>query len=159
MIAEALAAHAKATVRVFDGRENTVGASEVGQCARKVYFAKNSGDQVYGAAPDEDYADARGAALRGQLFEDHFWVPALRARYGDRLLHAGDDQRTLVAGFLSATPDGVLIDHRPTPWQRSASRTSAATAASSSNAKRSIRGSSSASRSPSTSIRPTSRSA
>jgi hypothetical protein len=113
MIAEALAAHAKATARVFDGRENTVGASEVGQCARKVYFSKNSGDHVYGAAADEDYADTWGAALRGRVFEVHFWVPALRARYGDRLLYAGDDQRTLVAGFLSATPDGLLIDQPP----------------------------------------------
>jgi hypothetical protein len=113
MIAEALAAHAKATARVFDGRENTVGASEVGQCARKVYFSKNSGDHVYGTAPDAEYVDTWGAALRGRLFEDHFWVPALRARYGDRLRHAGNDQRTLVAGFLSATPDGVLIDQPP----------------------------------------------
>jgi hypothetical protein len=113
MIAEALAAHAKATARVFDGRENTIGASEVGQCARKIYFSKNSGDHVYGTAPDADCVDPWGAALRGRLFEDHFWVPALRARYGDRLRHAGDDQRTLVAGFLSATPDGVLIDQPP----------------------------------------------
>jgi hypothetical protein len=113
MIAEALEAHAKSTARVFDGRENTVGASEVGHCARKVYFSKNSGDHVYGAAPDENHADAWGAALRGRLFEEHFWFPALRAWYGDRLLYAGDDQRTLVAGFLSATPDGLLIDQPP----------------------------------------------
>jgi hypothetical protein len=113
MIAEALVAYAKATARKFEGRENTVGASEVGQCARKVFFAKNSDDHVYGAASDEDYADAWGAALRGRLFEDHFWIPALRARHGARLLYAGDDQRTLVSSFLSATPDGLLIDQPP----------------------------------------------
>ena len=110
MIAEALAIFAKATARTFEGRENTVGASEVGQCARKIYFAKNAGDHVYGAASDEDYSDAWGAALRGQLFEDHFWHPALRARYGAELLFAGDQQQTFVSGFLSATPDGLLID-------------------------------------------------
>ena len=81
MIAEALAEYAKATARVFLGRENSIGASEVGQCARKIFFAKNVGDSVYGAACDEDYADPWGAALRGRLFEDHCWVPALRARY------------------------------------------------------------------------------
>jgi hypothetical protein len=113
VIAEALAQFAKATARVFEGRENTVGASEVGQCARKIFFVKNSSDQAYGVASDEDYADAWGAALRGRLFEDHFWIPALRARHGDRLLYAGDDQRTLVSGFLSATPDGLLIDQPP----------------------------------------------
>src|SRR5262249_13553025 len=29
---------------------------------------------------------------------------------GKKLLYAGDEQRTLVSGFLSATPDGLLID-------------------------------------------------
>jgi hypothetical protein len=110
MIADALAAYAKQTARTFEGRENSVGASEVGQCARKIYFAKNAGDHIYGAASDEDYTDPWGAALRGTLVENHFWVPALRARYGDKLLYAGDQQQTFVSGFLSATPDGLLID-------------------------------------------------
>jgi hypothetical protein len=72
MIADALATYAKATARAFAGRENTVGASEVGMCARKIFFAKNADDHVYGAGSDEDYADPWGAALRGRLFEDHF---------------------------------------------------------------------------------------
>jgi hypothetical protein len=110
MIAEALASYAKATTRAFIGRENTCGASEVGQCARKVFFAKNLGDIVYGASSDEDHTDPWGAAVRGRLFEDYFWVPALRARFGDKLLNAGDQQQTFVSGFLSATPDGLLID-------------------------------------------------
>ena len=33
MITDALAAYAKQTARSFKGRENTVGASEVGQCS------------------------------------------------------------------------------------------------------------------------------
>lgn len=109
MIREALDAYAKATARVFEGRQQTIGASDIGQCARKIFFAKNAGDRVYGTASDEDYADPWGAALRGRLFEEHFWVPALRARHGTKLLYAGNDQRTLVSGFLSATPDGLLI--------------------------------------------------
>src|SRR5262249_29956621 len=110
MIAETLAEFAKATARTFEGRENTIGASEVGQCARKVFFAKNTGDPVYSASSDEDYVDPWGAALRGRLFEDHFWVPALRARFGSKLKYAGAEQQTFISGFLSATPDGLLID-------------------------------------------------
>jgi len=110
MIAEALAAYACAIERSFDDRVNGVGASEIGQCARKVYFAKNAGDRVYGAASDEDFESAWGAALRGRLLEDHFWVLALRARYGDKLLYAGEAQQTLTSDFLSATPDGLLVD-------------------------------------------------
>src|SRR5262249_6587476 len=86
------------------------GGSEVGQCARKVYFAKNAGDRVYGAASDEDFASAWGAALRGRLLEDDLWVPALRAQYDERLLYAGEEQQTLASDFLSATPDGLLIE-------------------------------------------------
>lgn len=111
MIAEALAAYARATARSFgDERAQTIGASEVGQCARKTYFAKNAGDHVYGADSDEDFENAWGAALRGRLLEDYFWVPALRARYGSNLLYAGDSQRTLTSDFLSATPDGLLVE-------------------------------------------------
>jgi hypothetical protein len=113
MIREALAGYIATIGRTFEGRENTVGASEVGQCARKTYFTKNAGDRVYGAAPDEDYDETFGAALRGQLIENHFWLPALRAHFGDKLLYAGDQQRTLISGFLSATPDGLLVIDPP----------------------------------------------
>jgi hypothetical protein len=110
MIAEALAQYAKATARAFEGREHTVGASEVGQCARKIFFAKNAGDRVHGVASDEGYSDRWGATLRGRPIENCFWVPALRGRYGDKLLYAGGDQYTLISGFLSATPDGLILD-------------------------------------------------
>jgi hypothetical protein len=110
MIAETLAMYAKATARTFEGRENTVGASEIGQCGRKVFFAKNAGDCVYGAACDKDFSDSWGAILRGRLIEEHFWTLALRARFGDKLLYAGDEQKTFVFEFLSATPDGLLIE-------------------------------------------------
>ena len=49
MIAEALAAYAKATARIFTVAKTLSALSEVGQCARKMFFAKNVGDRVYGA--------------------------------------------------------------------------------------------------------------
>ena len=57
MIAEALAAYADATLRVFEGREHTIGASEIGQCARKLFWTKNQGDPVRGAPRNPDYVD------------------------------------------------------------------------------------------------------
>ena len=42
--------------------------------------------------------------------EQAFWVPALRARFGDHLKFAGDEQRQLKIGFISATPDALLVD-------------------------------------------------
>jgi hypothetical protein len=110
MIGKILAVYAKATARRFDDRANAVGASEIGQCARKVYFAKNAGDPVYGADADADYVDVWGAKLRGSLFENFLFNPAMRARYGDKLLFAGKDQQTFVLEFLSGTPDGLVVN-------------------------------------------------
>src|SRR5262249_45363428 len=87
--------------------------SELGHCATKAFVAKNAGDRVYGVASDEDCVDTWGAAVRGGLIEDHFWVPALRARFGDKLKFAGDEQKTFISEFLSATPDGLLIEQPP----------------------------------------------
>ena len=86
-------------------RLTTVGASEVFQCARRVGFAKSE------TAPDPDYEDRYGARLRGDLIENHFWEPAVRAQKpeGVQFLFAGKEQRTLVDGYLSATSDGLLV--------------------------------------------------
>jgi len=86
-------------------RDLTVGASEVGQCLRKTWFAKN------GVDPDPDYVDRYGAKLRGDLIENHHWEPGIRAQLPDgvALLFAGADQKTLVDGYLSATSDGLLV--------------------------------------------------
>lgn len=46
--------------------------------------------------------------MRGTVFEESFWVPAMRARFGPRLMFAGTEQKTFVSGFISATPDGLL---------------------------------------------------
>ena len=85
-------------------RANTIGASEIGACLRKTWFGKND------APRDPDYVDRYGARLRGNLIEDHYWTPGLRASLPDGVtLHlAGEEQRTIVDGYLSATPDGVL---------------------------------------------------
>lgn len=91
-------------------RSQTVGASEVGQCARKVFWMKNEGDPKYGAPRDPDYNDGWGARVRGTVMEDQFWYPAMKHAFGDRLLFAGPDQQTLVSGFLSATPDGLITE-------------------------------------------------
>lgn len=110
MIREALDQFASQSAKVWQhDRSQTVGASEVGQCARKVFFLKNEGDAVYGAGRNDDYEDGWGAKVRGTIYENHWWEPALRAAFGERLLYAGPDQRTFVSGFLSATPDGLLL--------------------------------------------------
>jgi len=87
-------------------RTATIGASEIGQCARRVWFIKT------GAEQDADYVDSKGAALRGDLIERHVWVPALRMwaeKQGATLHCVGDEQQTLADGYLSATCDGVAV--------------------------------------------------
>jgi hypothetical protein len=110
MIKEILHAYAISSGREFVDREQTVGASEVGQCVRRVYFTKMAGDATYGVERDSDYADQWGARWRGTAYETTLWYPALKARFGDKLLYAGPDQKTLALDFLSATPDGLLVD-------------------------------------------------
>ncbi len=85
-------------------RAMTVGASEIGQCLRKTWFGKNA------VAPDPNYIDRYGAKLRGDLIERHHWEPGIRSQLmnGVRLLFAGDEQKTLIDGYLSATSDGLL---------------------------------------------------
>jgi hypothetical protein len=109
MIKEALHAFATTNERAWShDRSQTVGASEVGQCARKVYWLKNENDPVHGAPRDPGYVETWGARVRGSVYEDQFWYPALKAHFGDALRFAGPNQRTFVSGFLSATPDGLL---------------------------------------------------
>lgn len=100
MIKEALAEYATSIRRVFDhDRDTTVGASEIGQCARRTWYVK------HGAAADPG---AWGANMRGTIMENHFWEPALRKKYGKDLHFSGSDQRTIEKGWLSATPDGLI---------------------------------------------------
>lgn len=111
IIKQALDAYAASQNKVWQhDRSQTVGASEVGQCLRKTFYSKHEGDAVHGAPRDPEYVDSWGAKARGTVMEDAFWEPALRLQYGDKFLFAGRDQCTLVSGFLSATPDGLVLD-------------------------------------------------
>jgi len=109
MIAEALDAFAATYGRAFEAREQTVGASDVGRCARQVYFEKHEHDPDFGAPRNPDAVDGWSARLRGTVYEKHVWEPALRAQYGERLLFAGEQQETFALGFLSATPDALVV--------------------------------------------------
>ena len=105
IIKEALDAYATSLKKEWShDRKETVGASEIGACARRTWFVKRSPELP------ESAASSYGAALRGNIIEDNFWVPALRAKYAENFMFGGSDQRTLTDEFLSATPDGLLVD-------------------------------------------------
>lgn len=111
MIRDALNAYAALSGREWDSdRSQTVGASEIGQCARKVAFTKASVDPSADVHQDSEYEDGWGARKRGSIIEDHLFVPAVLTRWGDKALFVGPEQRTFVSGFVSATPDGLLVD-------------------------------------------------
>jgi hypothetical protein len=100
-----LDAHARAQERMFEhDRSNTIGASEIGQCQRKSWFGKND------VPHDDGYVERYGARLRGTLIEDHHIVPGIRAMLppGAEVAMLGDQQTTIVDGYISATPDGVI---------------------------------------------------
>jgi virulence-associated protein VapD len=114
VISQALDNYAATTNKAWaHDRSQTVGASEVGQCARKVFWTKNEGDVQYGVPRDPDYVDGWGARVRGTIMENEFWYPAMLAQFGERLKFAGPDQKTLVSGFISATPDGLITQVLP----------------------------------------------
>lgn len=91
-------------------RTKTVGASEIGGCARMVGYRKSS------TPVDEGYDDSTGAAARGDIMEDGWSAPLLRMAVeaiGGTLLWAGQqNQMSLVneKAFVSATPDGLAVN-------------------------------------------------
>jgi hypothetical protein len=111
IVADALDIYVRGSFKPFlTDRMSTVGASEIGQCARKVFWIKNEDDARLHAPRDEEYIDTWGARLRGSTFEERLWVPAMRKRFGRRLKYAGKSQRTFVDNYLSATPDAIVTD-------------------------------------------------
>ena len=93
------------SVKTFEhDRSKTIGASEIGQCARRVRWSKDASDK-----PHEGRA-RWGATLRGNLIEEELWLPAMRGAWGARLVMAGEDQQTFIDEHLSATPDGLLVN-------------------------------------------------
>jgi hypothetical protein len=120
MITEALNEYAKVVAEkdFFGDRSKTVGASEIGLCERKIYYVKKEpgvaepGEET---KPEEaeaiehgTFISSWGGHVRGTVMEEAFWVPAMRKKYGDKLILAGKDQMTFTQGQLSATPDGLL---------------------------------------------------
>lgn len=99
IIRQALDEHVTAINRVFEGgRGNTVGASEVAGCARRAFFEKVEGTE-YGSPRNPDFKESWGARVRGSVMESAFWEPALRRRYGEHLVMAGEQQRTLLGSL------------------------------------------------------------
>lgn len=89
-------------------RSKSVGASEAFGCLRKSWFGKHA------APKDPDYKDSWGAMERGNVIENAFVAPAMEWFMENQtkdavLLWAGDKQRTLIQGKLSATPDGLVV--------------------------------------------------
>jgi hypothetical protein len=104
VVASALTDYARSLRGPTAERAFTLGASDIGQCSRRVFFAKHNGER------DPEYVETWGAALRGQIIEQAYWVPALRARFGADLKFIGDRQRQFKRGFISATPDALLTN-------------------------------------------------
>lgn len=95
----------------FSGdRSETVGSSEIGDCARKVAYRKHN------TPKDNDYEESSGFLVRGNVMEDGALAPFMRhviEAAGGRLLFSGQsDQLRLVSKkkYASATPDGLAID-------------------------------------------------
>ena len=110
IVSEALNDYATANIKpFFTDRMSTVGASEIGQCIRKVYWTKNEEDAELHAPRDEEYTDTWGARMRGTVLESSLWVPAMRKRFKKRLMFAGKSQRTFTHNYLSATPDAIVV--------------------------------------------------
>ena len=89
-------------------RRQSIGASEIGQCARKVFCTKFEDDPDLAVERDPDAHDSWGARERGNLIEKHLLVPAMRAKYNHLAMFMGEEQQTFFDGYLSATPDCLL---------------------------------------------------
>jgi hypothetical protein len=84
------------------GRSQSIGASEIGMCARRTWHLKRN------TPKDAIFQDSYGAVELGNLVEE-FWVRAMRHTFGSRLKCAGNEQRRLPKGYISCTP------RRPVP--------------------------------------------
>lgn len=93
-------------------RSLTVGASDIGRCARSVWFEKKLGREGW----DEDYIPSWGAAARGDILEEQWSVPVIRKAVeaaGGELIWAGSGNQHTIEVLnwrMSATPDGLGIN-------------------------------------------------
>src|SRR5262245_20094832 len=104
IVKTALTEFAANSARAFVARGKVVGASELGACERRTWYAKHH------APTNDNHRIDWGPALRGSVFEGAAWVPAMQARCGERLQWAGDDQRSFESGYLRATPDAIITN-------------------------------------------------
>jgi CRISPR/Cas system-associated exonuclease Cas4 (RecB family) len=89
-------------------RRQTIGASEIGQCARKIFCIKFEDDPDMAVPRDSGMHDPWGARERGNLIEKYLIVPAMRLKYGHLAMFMGEEQKTFFYGDLSVTPDCIL---------------------------------------------------
>lgn len=94
----------------FDAdRSKRIGASEIGQCAKKIVGIK------LGMKPDSDKPDVNGFAVRGNVMEDYWSAPLFREwikSNGGELLYSGQANQVTFTGEgvpLSSTPDGLAL--------------------------------------------------
>lgn len=91
-------------------RSLTVGASEAFFCSRSIAGRKRF---KHLADIAEEFVDSEwGHAERGNIMEDEFVVPALIHMFGEEncLFMGQANQKTLIDGKLSCTPDGLVIN-------------------------------------------------
>ena len=113
-VLEALNEYVETNKKVFStDRSQTVGASEIGQCERKIAAFKLEGTGGSEIMRDPDYKDSWGARERGNLIENHLMVPAIKAKYGELAQLTGQEQHSFVSDFLSCTPDCLIDDEPP----------------------------------------------
>jgi CRISPR/Cas system-associated exonuclease Cas4 (RecB family) len=90
----------------------TVGASEIGQCARRTWYSKKLGKEGW----DEGYKPPFGAAARGDILEENWTVPIVRSaleKLGGQLVWAGAGEQVTIEvpeWRMSATPDGLAVN-------------------------------------------------
>jgi CRISPR/Cas system-associated exonuclease Cas4 (RecB family) len=90
-------------------RTTTIGGSEIGHCERQTWFFKAEQTELGSTfARNDDYVDSWGARLRGDIVENHLFVPAIVAQYGKQANFLGKKQITFVDGCISATPDCLI---------------------------------------------------
>jgi hypothetical protein len=107
----------KPSVGFVRDRSLTVGASEIGQCTRRLAYKKRKLHPELVAQASE--SDNPGYAERGNVMEDNFTAPFMARLveiFGGKLLYAGQaDQQQVVSEALrmSATPDGIAVNMPP----------------------------------------------
>jgi hypothetical protein len=111
IVKNAVNSYIKTNAKIFKhDRTMTVGSSEIGQCERQVWFRKAEETELGSTFKrNDDYVDSWGARERGNLVENHLFVPAIKAQYGRKAKLLGSSQLTFIDGCISATPDCLIL--------------------------------------------------